>query len=295
MSTSIGRLLATLLLATFSMLAHSAEMPTNAVESPSQAALRAAIHGPKSIALIDQAMLDLPASFQFIPKAEATALLSAMGNQPGDDLLGLIVSENPGSSWMVVARFEKAGYIKDDDAAHWNADDLLKSLKEGAEAGNEERRKKGIPEFVVGNWVQTPTYESTSHRLVWAAETLDKNPTKDSDPGINYNTYALGRDGYVSLNLVTGLNAINAHKPVAQSLLSALKFNANKRYEDFNAGTDRVAEYGLAALIGGVAAKKIGLFAVAAAFAVKFFKLIAIAVVGGLAAVRKFFGRNSET
>lgn len=295
MSTSIGRLLATLVLAIFSINAYSADAPSDASENPSEAAMRAAIHGPKSITLIDQAVLDLPASFQFIPKAEATAVLAAMGNQPGDDLLGLIVSENPDSNWMVVARFEKAGYIKDDDAAHWNADDLLRSLKEGTEAGNEERRKKGIREFVVGNWVQTPTYESTSHRLVWSAETLDKNPTKDSDPGINYNTYALGRDGYVSLNLVTGLSAINADKPVAQSLLSALKFNNGKHYEDFNAGTDRVAEYGLAALIGGVAAKKIGLFAVAAAFAAKFFKLIAIAVIGGIAAVRKFFGRNSET
>ena len=43
---------------------------------------------------------------------------------------------------MVTVRFEKSGYVKDDDAKDWNADDLLKSLKEGTEASNDERRQR---------------------------------------------------------------------------------------------------------------------------------------------------------
>jgi uncharacterized membrane-anchored protein len=40
-------------------------------------------------------------------------------------------------------------------------------------------------------------------------------------------------------------------------------------------------------------AKKIGLFAMIAAFGLKFFKIIAVAVVAGGAAVRKFFRRGN--
>ena len=51
-----------------------------------------------------------------------------------------------------------------------------------------------------------------------------------------------------------------------------------------------MAEYGLAALVAGVAAKKLGLFAVIAAFFAKFAKVILIAGAGLLAAVAKLFG-----
>src|SRR5262250_574839 len=89
----------------------------------------------------------------------------------------------------------------------------------------------------------------------------DKSEPGAAPRGVNYNTYALGRHGYVSLNLVTEYAVIEKEKPIAQRLLGALEFNAGTRYADFNSATDRVAEYGLAALVGGFAAKKLGLFA----------------------------------
>ena len=55
-------------------------------------------------------------------------------------------------------------------------------------------------------------------------------------------------------------------KPTAHNLLASLDFAAGKRYADFNSSTDKVAEYGLAALVAGVAAKKLGLLAVIAGF-----------------------------
>ena len=65
-----------------------------------------------------------------------------------------------------------------------------------------------------------------------------------------------------------------------------------KRYEDFNATTDHIAEYGLAALIGGIAVKKLGLFALAAGFVLKFAKLILIGVAAFGASVMRFFRRK---
>jgi uncharacterized membrane-anchored protein len=74
--------------------------------------------------------------------------------------------------------------------------------------------------------------------------------------------------------------------------LGHLEFSNGKRYSDFNASTDKVAEYGLAALIGGVAAKKLGLFALIFAFLAKFAKLALVAVVGLGALVAKLFGHK---
>jgi uncharacterized membrane-anchored protein len=75
-------------------------------------------------------------------------------------------------------------------------------------------------------------------------------------------------------------------------LLDATRFNDGRAYGDFDSNTDRVAAYGLAALVGGVAAKKLGLLAVAAAFLVKGWKLLLIGGVALAAAGRKFLGRK---
>ena len=60
------------------------------------------------------------------------------------------------------------------------------------------------------------------------------------------------------------------------------------------AKTDHIAEYGLAALVGGIAAKKLGLLAVMTGFALKFAKLIAVAVIALGAGIKSLFGRKSS-
>jgi uncharacterized membrane-anchored protein len=256
--------------------------------SPAQAAWQAAsaamIHGPSTIELRDQAQLELPSGYGFVPQQQAAALMRTMGNLTGDDFIGLVFPETDSTPWFVSIQFEDSGYVKDDDAKHWNADELLQSLKDGTEAGNEERAQMGIPALKVTRWVEEPKYEARDHRLVWSAEAMLKD-IEDPDPTINYNTYALGRDGYISLNLVTSSSTVDADKLSAQELLAAVTYKDGKRYTDFDASTDKVAAYGLAALVAGVAAKKLGLLAVAGAFILKFakvFALAAAAIGGGL-------------
>ena len=184
-------------------------------------------------------------------------------------------------------RFIKSGYIKDDDAKVWKVDELLTGLKAGTEEMNKERRARGIAEVDVLGWVEAPKYDAMAHRLIWSLESKEKGAPAAAERGVNYNTYALGRDGYISMNLVTELNKIDAERPFAHQLLASLQYNDGKRYSDFNSATDHVAEYGLAALVGGVAAKKLGLFAVLFAFVAKFAKVIGIAAIGIGAAVAK--------
>jgi uncharacterized membrane-anchored protein len=252
----------------------------------------AAKEGPQDIALANQAVLRLPAGRIFVPQPQAGKLLNAMGNPGTDARLQGLVFPAGGDSWFVTVRFEAAGYVKDDDAKDWNADDLLKSYREGTEASNAERKKMGFPEMEIVGWAEKPAYNAATHRLVWAMSSKDRGAPSDAARGVNYNTYALGREGYFSLNLVTALNDLPKDKPAAAELLAALQYDDGKRYADFNSKTDKVAEYGLAALVLGVAAKKLGFFAVAALFFAKFAKVIFLAVAGFGAVFMKYFKRK---
>ncbi len=265
-------------------------------ESDIQAAYKAAQSvqqsGPQNIPLAGQATLKLPKGFSFIPAAETRRLLESMGNSTDDSMLGMVMPDDPEADWFIVVSYEAAGYIKDDDAKSWNADDLLSNIREGTAETNKDRKARGIPEMEVVGWIEKPLYNSATRQLVWSIESRDVGQATDQVNGINYNTLTLGREGYISMNLVTDVNTVESLKPTAKSLLADLSFDTGRRYSDFNASTDKVAEYGLAALVAGVAAKKLGLLALMAASIAKFWKLglIAIAAVGSF--FRKFFKRN---
>ncbi|MDF7022125.1 DUF2167 domain-containing protein, partial [Escherichia coli] len=118
------------------------------------AAKAAAKVGPTSIELRDQATLKIGKDEVFIPQPAAGQLMHAMGNSNSPDMLGLVMPTSDDDEWMVVAKYEASGYIKDDDARDWNVDDLYKSLKEGTAAANEEREKRGIPALEIQGWVE---------------------------------------------------------------------------------------------------------------------------------------------
>lgn len=258
------------------------------------AANAAMLQGPQAIKLLDQGEIALPDGYGFVPRAESIKVMELMGNQTDERFIGLIFPlSSDDKNWFVTLDYEAAGYIKDDDAKDWKSDELLDSLKEGTEAGNERREKLGAPALKVTRWIESPNYDATQHRLVWSAEVTLKDG-EDPDPGVNYNTYVLGREGYISMNLVTSASTVDSDKPAAKQLLAAINFDSGKRYTDFNSSTDKVAAYGLAALVGGLAVKKLGLLAVIGAFLLKFAKVGILLAIGGAAAIKKFFSRKSD-
>jgi uncharacterized membrane-anchored protein len=267
---------------------------SQAMHTAEAAAMKAMIKGPTTVALVDQAKLELPEAYGYIPRKEAADLLTAMGNSIGDRFIGVVMplGENE-QHWFATLSYEPSGYIKDDDARHWKSDELLESLKDGTEAGNERRRSMGIPEIVVTRWIESPAYAPDTHHLVWSVEVNRKNGAA-TDPGVNYNTYVLGREGYVSMDVVTQASNVEHDKDSARRLLSLVSFNPGKDYGSFNSSTDKVAAYGLAALVAGVAVKKLGLLALAGAAIVKFAKLIALAVAAFFAGVRKWLKSRAK-
>jgi uncharacterized membrane-anchored protein len=279
-------------------VAASAQEATSPSETAAQSAwakaAKAMQPGPQNITLRNQATLKLPEGYGFIPTREASVLMEAMGNSSDDAFIGLIMPTTEGSDWMISVDYTPAGYIEDSDAKSWNANELLSNLKEGTEAGNKRRVQMGIPELEVTRWVESPSYDSTTQRLVWSAEARTKGAAPGDDSTVNYNTYVLGREGYVSLNLITTASTVESQKPMAKMLLGNVAFIDGKRYADFNPSTDKLAGYGLAALIGGVAAKKLGFFALIAAFFAKFFKVIILGLIAAATALRSFFSRRKS-
>ena len=101
----------------------------------------------------------------------------------------------------------------------------------------------------------------------------------------------LGRDNVLELNAVAGMTQLPQIKRDMAAVLSQVTFNPGSRYEDFNGSTDKVATYGIAGLVGVVAAKKLGLLALLPLLLKKGW----IVLVAAFAALRRLFGgRRAE-
>ncbi|HEX4585662.1 MAG TPA: DUF2167 domain-containing protein [Burkholderiaceae bacterium] len=280
-----------------SALAEQPASPNPEVEQKAafEAAAKALVRGPAQLPFGNQAKLQMPDGFVFIPVAEATRLMKSMGNPVESGFQGLVVPRSQDCSFSFFGlNYESSGYIKDDDAKDWDAAKLLGQIRDGTAEGNKRRSEMGIGELEITGWIQPPKYESGAHQVVWSVGVREKGAAPSVGDGLNYKTLVLGREGYMSMNLVTDQAHLDGLRPAVATLLNGLTFNDGKRYADFNSGTDHVAEFGLAALIAGVAAKKLGLIALIVAFVVKFSKVIIIAVAGVALAFRKKLGLSRK-
>ena len=261
----------------------------HAEEPPIQLSWQA---GPTEVTLSDQATLSLPKGYRFLGPEQTRNVLKQMGNTPSGSELGLIASAQD-ESWFVVVRYIDAGYVKDDDAANWNADELFASIKEGTESDNTQRETQGFPPLILIGWEEKPHYDMQAHKVVWAISSKGK----ESD-GVNYNTLGLGRYGYMSTNMVGDLRDLPQLKPHVQTLLNNLNFVEGKRYADFDSATDKVAAVGLAALIAGAAFKS-GILAKLWAFILPLIlagkKLLILIVIGIGAFLRWLKKKPAET
>lgn len=248
--------------------------------------------GPTEAKLGDQALLKLPKGYRFLGSQETQRLLKQMGNFPSGSELGLITSASDGQQWFMVVRYIDAGYVKDDEAANWDADVLMASIKEGTEEDNKTRQSQGFPLLIIRGWEEKPHYDKQANKVVWAIAAQEQETV-----GVNYNTLALGRQGYLSMNMVGSLEELPTLKPHVGLLLANVEFIEGKRYADFDSTTDKVAAVGLSALIAGAAIKS-GLLAKLWAFIIPLFlagkKLLVLLVIalGGLAA--KYFNKKPK-
>lgn len=229
------------------------------------------------------ATLNLPPNFRYLNQADAERLLvEGWGNPPVNQTLGMIVPSNvsllSAAGWGVVVTYEKDGHVKDDDADEIDYEDLLKDLQEATQESNKERKAQGYAAMTLVGWAEKPRYDKASHKLYWAQELKTEG---DTDSGLNYNIRVLGREGVLVLNAVSSMAQIEEIRKEMKHVTAATEFTSGNRYADYNAATDKTAEYGLAALVAGGVASKLGLFGKLLALLLAFKKFIIIGLGAG--------------
>lgn len=240
------------------------------------------------------ATLDLGNQFRFLPKADARRVLEELWGNPEDDsVLGLVVpaaeplaSEH---SWAVVLTYSDDGHVTDDDASAIDYGELLGEMKAGAREENQARREAGYPTVEIVGWAKPPRYDAGAKKLHWAREIAFEGADENS---LNYDIRVLGREGYLSMNAVASMSDLERVSQGMEQLLPRTSFVDGHRYADFNDSTDRIAGYGIAALVGGTIAAKSGLFAKLVALLIAGKKLVILAVAGIGVALRKLFQRG---
>ncbi len=102
----------------------------------------------------------------------------------------------------------------------------------------------------------------------------------------------LGRRGYLSLNAVATVDALDKVRADMPQVLAMTNFDAGERYADYDSKTDKLAAYGIAALVAGGIVAKAGLFAKLGLMLLALKKFVIIGIAAIAAAFRKWFGRN---
>jgi len=242
------------------------------------------------------ATIALAPEFRYLSPADAVTVLSGIwGNPRGESTLGMIVPAGfdplRRGTWAVDITFTADGYVKDDDAGSIDYNTLLTQMKAATAAASTERQKQGYPSIELVGWAEPPRYDAASHKMYWAKAIRFGN-----DPGqtLNYSIRILGRRGVLELNAIAHMQDLPQVKAATPAILKMVNFQEGNRYVDFNPSTDKLATYGLAALVVGGLAAKAGLFKVilVGLLAAKKFVLIAIAAIA--AYLRKMKGRFSK-
>lgn len=248
------------------------------------------IKGPAKANMNGLAGLEVPKDYMWVDGDGARKMMEAMGNFTSGSEVGLLAPT--GMVWFAIFRFSDDGYVKDDDKDKLNADKILRSIRDGTEEANSERKRRGWPTMKVVGWQHEPSYNESTHNLEWAVI-----GESEGERVVNYNTRILGRRGVMEVKLVVASEELEASLPSYKQLLGSFDYMAGERYAEYKQG-DKLAEYGLAALVAGGAvaiAAKTGLLATIFLFFKKAWKLVIIAVVAvGAFVKRLIFGRSDQ-
>ena len=240
---------------------------------------RIAKPGPMTGLLGNVASVKVPKDFLFIDRSGMPEFCRLTQNIHSPNYVGCLLSDE---GWFVVFNFEDTGYVKDDEKDKIrDADKMLAGHKENQVGGNEELKRRGLPQLEIVGWQTPPYYDEELKSLAYG---LRLRTIGQPGETVNFTSYLLGRRGTLKTVLVADPNEMAAAVPRLKQLIKDVQYNQGERYADFKEG-DKLATYGLAALAagGGVAVlAKTGLLT-------KFLKPIIVGVVVVAAAVGSFF------
>ncbi|MEP7011797.1 MAG: DUF2167 domain-containing protein [Acidobacteriota bacterium] len=298
MSRKSARILSALLcVVPFAVAAGFAQTPPPAPTDPAKldAELR---YQTGTVQVADgKATFNLGPEFRYLdPKQTARLLTEGWGNPPGGETLGMIfpsgLSPLSAEGWGVVITYEEDGYVDDKGAEKVDYNELLGEMKKSVTEENKERTKAGYEPMQLVGWAEPPRYDKATNKMYWAKDIKFGNSPVDT---LNYNIRVLGRRGVLVLNAVSTVDQLASVTTSMQLLLPAVDFNPGHRYADFIPGKDKMAEYGIGALVLGTLAAKTGLFKalLVGLLAAKKFVILGLAAIG--AWFRKKFKKKEPT
>ncbi|WP_232846576.1 DUF2167 domain-containing protein [Amphritea pacifica] len=239
------------------------------------------------------ASLDVPDSFYYLsPEDSEKVLVDVWGNLPGtgSETLGMLLPSDTtpydDNSWGVTIEYEEDGYVSDENADDLDYNELLEQMKKDAQEASKQRVAEGYEPIELIGWASPPYYDKTSNKLYWAKEIKFGSQELHT---LNYNIRVLGRKGVLVLNFIAGMDQKSLIDSNLQTVLNMTEFNQGSRYEDFDPSIDKVAAYGIGALVAGKVIAKTGLIAAALIFLKKFGVLF---IIGIGALFRKIFKKK---
>lgn len=239
------------------------------------------------------AEIDVPKGYKFLNAEQSKFVLSDLWGNPPSEVLGLLFPKeispiDDNFTYAVEVTYSNDGYIDDEDAKDLDYDDLLEEMQDDTNAANPERKKLGYPEMELVGWASKPYYDEIKKKLHWAKEI---NFEGDDVNTLNYNIRVLGRKGYLNLNAIGTIDVLPEFKNDVNEIIESVHFTEGNKYADFNPEFDEVAAYGIGGLIAGKLLAKAGFFALI----LKFWKIIAVAIIGAFSVFKKkIFGSKKE-
>ncbi|MCK6601875.1 MAG: DUF2167 domain-containing protein [Bacteroidetes bacterium] len=194
--------------------------------------------------------------------------------------------------WWTVFEYSDIGYVKDDEKDDLDSTAMMEAMQENMEGANEARAEQGFPKMTILGWATAPNYNPVTNNLEYAIRGISEG----SSVFINHTIKLLGRQGVMEVTLVTGPENYHQNLQPFRKSLDSFSFTSGNKYAEFREG-DKIAEYGLTALVlGGAAALavKSGFFNTILKALVAFWKLIAVGLVAAGSAVWKFLTGRKE-
>jgi uncharacterized membrane-anchored protein len=231
------------------------------------------------------AEMNIDENYLYLDAAETKRFLELNENPiAGTELATIAPVEG---QWFLIFEFEDSGYISDSEKSDLDAAAMLESIQAGNEAGNEERRKRGWAEYTIVGWQEEPHYDERTNNLSWAIV-----GESEGHENVNRMIKLLGRRGVMTATLVAGPDQLSTAMSEANALLDNYRYLSGNKYAEYIPGTDKLAEYGLTALVVGGA----GAALVKSGLLVKLWKPIAVALAALGAGIKRFFfsGRSSK-
>lgn len=231
------------------------------------------------------ARLDVPEGYKYLgPEGSMTVLVDLWGNPPSETL-GMLFPEDMSPlgenfTFAIEISYSEEGYIDDEEAEDIDYDDLLEGMQEDAEASNQSRIELGYEPIEIVGWAAAPFYDQATNKLHWAKELRFGDSEINT---LNYNIRVLGRKGFLTMNVIGDIDVLPLVNQNLDQVIASAEFTDGNLYSDFDPGIDKVAAVGIGGLIAGKVLAKAGFFAVL----LKFWKLIALGVVGAFGVLRK--------